>query len=170
MVTNFSVSALMASAGISSNSAAFPFLSLTNCLLISVFVGMSQLIGRSVSACCMSRGLLDSGLFNSSSKCSTHLFSCSSVVAAKGFPFLSFTGQCVCWNLLESFLVPSSFPILLLLQRVWVDCQYDHVYLSWFFFLKFFVYGCVVLQSFCFCCSCPAVVKCLFLFLPHIYM
>lgn len=63
-------------------------------------------------------------------QCSTHLFRCSSVVA-KGFPFLSFTGLFVCWNLFESFL--ESFPVLLLFQLVWLDCRYPLVYLSWCF-------------------------------------
>lgn len=89
MVSFVSILAFMASVGISSGSVAFPFMSVLIALLIFVFVGMSQLIGRSVLAGGMSGRLSGAGLFKSSSKCSTNLFSCSSVVA-KGYPFLCF--------------------------------------------------------------------------------
>lgn len=111
MVTYVLISSLMASAGITSGPVTFP---------ISVFVGMSQLIGRSVLAGCMSGGL-------------------------SGFPvlcFLSSLGQIV--NMI-TFIFPDAF-------------------LNYMYFVR----GSEVLPSFCFCCSCLAVVKYHFLFLPHI--
>ena len=50
------MSALMASAGISSGPAAFPHLRVMMVFLISVFEGLSQLMGSSVSAGGMSGG------------------------------------------------------------------------------------------------------------------
>ena len=50
MLVAVSLSAQMASAGISSGPAAFPFLSVMMVFLISAFVGLSQLMGSSVSA------------------------------------------------------------------------------------------------------------------------
>ena len=50
MLVAVSMSALMASAGISSGPAAFPFLSVMMAFLISAFVGLSQLMGSYVSA------------------------------------------------------------------------------------------------------------------------
>ena len=50
MLTAVSVSALMASAGISSGPAAFPLLRVITVFLISAFEGLSQLMGSSVSA------------------------------------------------------------------------------------------------------------------------
>ena len=72
--------------------------------LISAFVGLSQLMGSSVSADGMSGGESGVGRFSSSLKCSDHCFSCSLVVVS-WFPFLFFTGLSVCWNLPVSFLV-----------------------------------------------------------------
>ena len=72
--------------------------------LISAFEGLSQLMGRCVSADGMSGGESGVGWFSSLLKCSTHRFSYSLVVVS-GFPFLSFTGLSVCWNLPVSFLV-----------------------------------------------------------------
>ena len=99
--------ALMASAGISSGPAAFPFLSVMMAFLISAFVGLLQLMGSSVSAGGMAGGVSGAGRFSSSLKCSSHHFSCSSVIVS-GFPSLSFTGLSVCWNLPNSFLLPFS--------------------------------------------------------------
>ena len=103
MLVAVSMSALMASAGILSGPAAFPFLSVMMAFLISAFVGLSQLMGSSVSAGGMSGGVSGAGRFSSSLKCSAHRFSCSSVVVS-GSPSLSFTGLSVCWNLSDSFL------------------------------------------------------------------
>jgi hypothetical protein len=50
MVTEVSVSALMASAGMLSGAAALLFLSVTMVFLISALNGLSQLMGSSVSA------------------------------------------------------------------------------------------------------------------------
>ena len=94
------MSALMASAGISSGPAAFPLLRVMMAFLVSAFEGWSQMMGSSVSA----GGESGVGRFSSSLKCSAHRFSCSLVVVS-GFPFLSITGLSVCWNLPVSFLV-----------------------------------------------------------------
>ena len=48
--------------------------------LISAFVGLSQLMGSSVSVGGMSGGVSGAGQFSSSLNCSAHRFSCSSVV------------------------------------------------------------------------------------------
>ena len=104
MLIAVSMSALMASAGISSGPAAFSLLSVMMAFLISAFEGVSQLMGSSVSADGMSGGESGLGRFSSSLKCSVHRYSCSLVVVS-GFPFLSFTGLSVCWNLPVSFLV-----------------------------------------------------------------
>ena len=103
MLVAVSMSALMASAGILSGPAAFPFLSVMMAFLISAFVGLSQLMGSSVSAGGMSGGVSGTGQFSSSLKCSAYRFSCSSVVVS-GSPSLSFTGLSVCWNFSDSFL------------------------------------------------------------------
>ena len=50
MLTAVSMSALMASAGISSGPAVFPLLRVMMVCLISAFEGLSQLTGSSVSA------------------------------------------------------------------------------------------------------------------------
>ena len=91
MLTAVSMSALMASAGISSGLAAFPFLRVVMAFFISAFVGLLQLMGNSVSAGRFSGGSSGVGQFNSSLKCSAHLFSCSSTVI-RGLPFLSLIG------------------------------------------------------------------------------
>ena len=104
MLTAVSVSALMASAGISSGPAAFPLLRVMMAFLISAFEGLSQLMGSSVSADWMSGGESGPWRFNSSLKCSAHRFSCTLFVVS-GFPFLSFTGLSVCLNLPFRFLV-----------------------------------------------------------------
>ena len=57
------MSALMASAGISPGPAAFPLLSVMMAFLISAFVGLSQLMGSSVSAGGMSGGVSGEGRF-----------------------------------------------------------------------------------------------------------
>ena len=85
------MSALMASAGISSGPAAFPLLRVMMAFLISVFEDLSQLMGSSVSAGGMSGGESGVGRFSSSLKCSAHRFSCLLVVV-NGFPFSSITG------------------------------------------------------------------------------
>lgn len=87
MLTAVSLSALMASAGISSGLSAFLFLSALIALLIAVLDGLLQSIGRSASSGCMSEGLSCVGLFNySSSNCFTHLSNFSSDVVRE-FPF-----------------------------------------------------------------------------------
>ena len=85
MLTAVSMSALMASAGISSGPAAFPLLRVMMAFLISAFEGLSQLMGSSVSADGMSGGESGVGRFSSSLKCSAHRFSCSLVVVS-GIP------------------------------------------------------------------------------------
>lgn len=71
MLTAVSESALMASANISLDPAAVPFVSVVNAILIFVVYDLS--IGRSVSDGCVSGDVSGVGLFNSSLKCSTHL-------------------------------------------------------------------------------------------------
>ena len=102
-MTAVSVSALMTYAGTLSGPAAFSLLRVMMALLISVFEGLSQLMGSSVSADGISGGESGVGWFSSSLKCSAHHFSCSLDVVS-GFPFLSFTDLSVCWNLPLSFL------------------------------------------------------------------
>lgn len=71
MLTDVSVSALMASAVFSPNPAAFLFLSVVIALLILVLDGLLPWIGRFVLAACMLGGVSGVSLFNS--MCSTHL-------------------------------------------------------------------------------------------------
>ena len=97
MLTAVSMSALMASASISSGPAAFPPLRVMLAFLISAFEGLSQLMGSSVSVDRMSGDESGMERFSSSGKCSAHRFSCSLVVVS-GFPFLSFTGLSDCWK------------------------------------------------------------------------
>lgn len=97
MLTAVSDTALMASASISLDPAAVPFLRVLSAILIFVLYDLLQSIGRSVSADCMSGDVYGVGLFNSSSKCSTNLSNCSSV-ALRGLPFLPFTGLSVRWT------------------------------------------------------------------------
>ena len=75
------MSALMASAGVSSGPAAFPLLRVI-LAFSSAFEGLSQLIGSSVSADGMSGGESGVGRFSSSLKCSANGFSCSFVVVS----------------------------------------------------------------------------------------
>ena len=69
------MSALMASAGISSRPAVFPLLGVMMAFLISAFDGLSQMMGSSVSTGGMSGGESGVGRFSSSLKCSAHRFS-----------------------------------------------------------------------------------------------
>lgn len=71
LLTDVSVSALMASAVFSPNPAAFPFLSVVIAPLILVLDGLLPSIGRFVLAACMLGGVSGVSLFNS--MCSTHL-------------------------------------------------------------------------------------------------
>ena len=66
------MSAFMASAGIPSGPAAFPFLSVMMAFLISALVGFSQLMSNSISAGGMSGNNSGMGRFSSSLKCSIH--------------------------------------------------------------------------------------------------
>ena len=92
MVTVVSVSALIASVDMLSSPAIFPFLSVVMAFLLSALDGLSQLMGRFVSAAGgISGGSSGAGLFNYSLKCSANLFSCSSLVVG-GFLSLSLTG------------------------------------------------------------------------------
>ena len=104
MLTAVSMSALMASAGISSGPPVFPLLRVMMVCLISASEGLSQLTGSSVSADGMSGGESGVGRFSISLKCSGHCFSCSLVVVG-GFPLLSIAGLSVCWNLPVGFLI-----------------------------------------------------------------
>ncbi|KAH3842152.1 hypothetical protein DPMN_115646 [Dreissena polymorpha] len=72
-------------------------LPLFNCLmalLISSFVGLQYLIGRSLIAGGISVGFAGAGLLSSSWQCSIHLFSCSSssVICFITTPSVSLTG------------------------------------------------------------------------------
>ena len=98
MLTAVSMSALMASAGISSGPAAFPLLRVTMASLISAFEALSQLMGSSVSADGMSGGVSGVGQFSSSLKCSAHRFSCSRLlsVGSRSCPSLAPLSGGVC--------------------------------------------------------------------------
>ena len=90
--------------------------------LISVFQGLSQLMGSSVSASGMSGGESGVGLFSSSLKCSAHRFSCSLVVVS-GFPLILLDAPlyfsvhcrvlflCPCLSCSCSAVVQHSFPL-----------------------------------------------------------
>ncbi|VDO58840.1 unnamed protein product [Schistosoma margrebowiei] len=72
-------SAFSASAGMLSGSAALPLLTCLMAMLISSIVGGPTLIGRSMGAASMLGRFSGTGRFQSSLKCSTHLFCCSSM-------------------------------------------------------------------------------------------
>ncbi|VDP78433.1 unnamed protein product [Schistosoma mattheei] len=72
-------SAFSASAGMLSGPAALPLLICLMAMLVSSIVGGPTLIGRSVGAASLLGGFSGAGRFNSSLKCSTHLFRCSSM-------------------------------------------------------------------------------------------
>ena len=95
-----------ASAGILSGPTAYPLLICVMFVLIPSIVGGMTSIGRSVCSVLMSGGFSEAGIFKISSKCSTHLFLCSSI-SVIGFPSLSFTGLSGLVNLPASFFVVS---------------------------------------------------------------
>ena len=97
-------SALSASAGMSSGPAALSFFSSLMALVISSLVGFSRFMSRSLSARLIFRGFCGAGLFNSSSKCSAHLFSSPSMPWIV-LPFLSLTGRSGQLCLPDSFLL-----------------------------------------------------------------
>ncbi|KAH3700359.1 hypothetical protein DPMN_075335 [Dreissena polymorpha] len=78
-----------------SGPADLPFFNCLMVLLISSFVGVQHLIGRSLVAGRISSGLTGAGLLSSSWKCSIHLFFCPSSSGITP-PFLSFTGLSGC--------------------------------------------------------------------------
>ncbi|VDO64697.1 unnamed protein product [Schistosoma curassoni] len=86
-------SACSASAGMLSGPAALPLLICLMAILISLIVGGPTLIGRSVCAASMLGGFSGAGRFKSSSKCSTHLFCCSSMLVIT-LPSLLITYAC----------------------------------------------------------------------------
>ncbi|VDP60030.1 unnamed protein product [Schistosoma curassoni] len=69
---------------------ALPLLICLIAMLISSIVGGPTSIERSVCAASMLSGFSGAGRFNSSLKCSTHLFCCSSMLEIT-LPFLLFT-------------------------------------------------------------------------------
>ncbi|CAH8643571.1 unnamed protein product [Schistosoma haematobium] len=99
-------SAFSASAGMLSGPAALPLLICLMAMLISSIVGGPTLIGRSVGAASMLGGFSGAGRFNSSLKCSTHLFCCSSMLMITS-PSLLFTGRSGLRRFPESFFVVS---------------------------------------------------------------
>ncbi|VDP64752.1 unnamed protein product [Schistosoma curassoni] len=85
-------SAFSASDGILSGPAALPLLICLMAMLISSVVDGPTSIGRSVDATSTLGGFSETGRFKSSLKCSTHLFSCSSMLVITS-PSLVFTGR-----------------------------------------------------------------------------
>ncbi|CAI2733792.1 unnamed protein product [Schistosoma spindalis] len=85
-------SAFSASDGILSGHAALPLLICLKALMISSIVGGPTSIERSVGAASMLCGFCGAGQFNSSLKCSTHLFCCSSMLVIN-LPSLLFAGR-----------------------------------------------------------------------------
>ncbi|VDP82664.1 unnamed protein product [Schistosoma mattheei] len=85
-------SAFSASAGMLSGPAALPFLICLMAMLISSIVGGPTSIGRSVCAASILGGFSVAGRFKNSSKCSTHLFRCSSMLVITS-PSLLFAGR-----------------------------------------------------------------------------
>ncbi|CAH8646005.1 unnamed protein product [Schistosoma intercalatum] len=83
-----SMSDFSASAGILSGPAASPLFICLMAIPTSSTVGGVTSIRRSIGAASMSGGFNGTSRFKSSSKCSTHLFVCSSV-SVIGFPSLS---------------------------------------------------------------------------------
>ncbi|KAH3836696.1 hypothetical protein DPMN_110069 [Dreissena polymorpha] len=74
-----------------SGPAHLPFFHFLMALLIALFEGVHQLIGRSFVAGRISGGFPAAGLLRSSWKCSIHLFFCHSSFVITP-PFLSLTG------------------------------------------------------------------------------
>ncbi|KAH3802975.1 hypothetical protein DPMN_156673 [Dreissena polymorpha] len=74
-----------------SGPADLPFFNCLMALLISSFVGVQHLIGRSLVAGRISDGFTGAGLWSSSWKCSIHLFFCHSSSGITP-PLLSLTG------------------------------------------------------------------------------
>ncbi|VDO70033.1 unnamed protein product [Schistosoma mattheei] len=99
-------SAFSASGGMLSGPAAFPLLICLMAMLISSIVGGPTLIGWSVGSVSMLGGFSGAGRFKSSSKCSTHLFRCSSMLLITS-PSLLFTGRSGLRRFPESFFVMS---------------------------------------------------------------
>ncbi|VDO59561.1 unnamed protein product [Schistosoma margrebowiei] len=99
-------SAFSASAGMLSGPAALPLLICLMAMLISSVVGGPTLIGRSVGAASMLGGFSGAGRFESSLKCSTHLFCCSSMLVITS-PSLLFSGRSGLRRFPESFFVVS---------------------------------------------------------------
>ena len=101
-----SMSALIASAGISSGPGALPVFRRLIAFLISSLSGLSQLTSKTSDANGMSGGLLGAGLSNSSSKWSLHLPIWSSSLV-RITPFLYFICLSACLNFPASFIVVS---------------------------------------------------------------
>ena len=99
-----SISASRASAGIPSGPAALPFFKVLIAFFISSLDGFSTLIGKSTSACEILGCSSGVGRLSKSVKCSTHWFSCCSVVISI-WPSLFLIGMFDCWNFPLSFLV-----------------------------------------------------------------
>ncbi|VDP46822.1 unnamed protein product [Schistosoma margrebowiei] len=99
-------SSFSASAGMLSGPAALPLLVCLMAMLISSIVGGPTLIGRSVGAASMLGGFSGASRFESSLKCSTHLFRCSSLLVTIS-PFLLFTVRSGLRRFPESFFVMS---------------------------------------------------------------
>ncbi|VDP55635.1 unnamed protein product [Schistosoma margrebowiei] len=85
-------SAFSSFAGMLSSPAALPLFICLMAILISLIVGGSTLIGRSVGAASMLGWFSGAGRFKSSLKCSTHLFCCSSMLVITS-PSLLITGR-----------------------------------------------------------------------------
>ncbi len=96
MSVEVSMSALIASAGIPSGPAAFPFFRRLIALLMSLLFGLSQLISRSTSAAGIFGLAGGAGRLRCSWKCSAHLLSWSSEFISKS-PSLFLIGPADCW-------------------------------------------------------------------------
>ncbi|KAK2193869.1 hypothetical protein NP493_5g17096 [Ridgeia piscesae] len=139
---------------------------------ISVLLGLSQFIWSTSSAGAMSGGFWGGGRFSNSSKCSLHLFNCSSTLVST-LPFLSLIGLSVCLYFHANFLVISYSCVML----SWADASSASLAMSSMkFSLSVFTQFLNALSAtvcscmFCwFCCSRSPVVNCTFLFLPHLH-
>ena len=112
MVAASSGSALNSSAFRLSWPGAFPFLRELMAWIISLLVGTSVLMSRSVVASWMFGTTVGGGLFKSSLKCSVQRRCCSPSDVNK-IPFLSFTSTLVVWHL----------PVMTLVTLYTVPCS-----------------------------------------------
>ena len=135
------------------------FLNLLMVLLISAFDDWLQLIGNRTATGCMSASCVGGCWFNTSLKCSTHLFTCFWLVFIKVFPSLSFPNLLVLLNLFFQMML-SYRPLMFCLAASFAsDASLQTNYLSLILFFTSLLASVVLLFA---CCSLPAVVTALF--------